>query len=318
MLLAGAEKPQHYPVLAKEVLDLLIPEKGELKVIDGTVGYGGHSSLILKKNSDAVLLGIDRDGEALKAARENLKFAGDRVHLQKGKFSDLANFAAEIGWLSVDVVLLDLGVSSPQLDSPGRGFSLRQNGPLDMRMDCETSKTAADILNSYDANELEKIFREYGEIKHAKKLANAIVARRNEKKWTETMEFAEFCNSLLGQQRRPGLQAATLCFQALRIAVNEELSELEKVLPKAIKILSPGGKIAVISFHSLEDRIVKNFFKMEAKDCICPPENFVCACHHHKTLEIVTKKPITASKEECMNNPRSACAKLRVAIKKTI
>ncbi len=307
---------RHFPVLSREILREMIPEHGPLKVIDGTVGYGGHSSLILKKNPEAVLLGIDRDCEALENARKILMFAGERVRLMKDCYSNLVERAAENGWFSADVVLLDLGISSPQIDSPERGFSYSLDGPLDMRMAPESGKTAADILNSSGEGELERIFREYGEIRESRRLARVICADREiGKRWNGTADFADFCNRILGRRRRPGLQAATLCFQALRIAVNNELKELEKALPLALEVLAPGGKIAVISFHSLEDRIVKNFFRRESKDCLCPPENFTCICGHRKRLELITKKPITAEPDEIEENRRSSSAKLRIAEK---
>lgn len=302
-------------MLAKEVLKLLIPHEDPCKIIDGTVGYGGHSSLILNTHRKAVLLGLDRDAEAIGHAEKILEFAGERVHLKKDNFSNLAECAAGIGWLSVDAVLLDLGISSPQIDSAERGFSLRLNGPLDMRMDCQARKTASHILNNASENELERIFREYGEIHRAGGLAAAILERRKSKPWETTLEFADFCNKHLGRQRRFGLQAATLCFQALRIEVNNELEELKKALESALKILSHGGRIAVISFHSIEDRIVKQFFHRESSDCVCPPEIPVCSCGHKKQLKVITKKPLTPSAEEIELNRRSSSAKLRVAEK---
>ena len=305
----------HIPVLAREVLEYLIPETGECRVIDCTVGYGGHSSLILAKNRKAVLLGIDRDDEAIAAAEEVLKFAAGRFSLSRGNFSDLAELAAGKRWLSADVVLMDLGVSSPQIDSPRRGFSFKHDGPLDMRMDCHADRTASRFLNTAGVEDLEFAFREYGEIRESRRLARKIVERRNEKAWFGTLEFADFCNSVLGRQRRPGLQAATLCFQALRIAVNSELQELEKALPKAVELLRPGGRIAVISFHSLEDRIVKRYFVSEARDCICPPGLPVCCCGHKKILKIITRRPLEAGRDEVQENRRAGSAKMRVAEK---
>ncbi len=305
----------HVPVLADEVLELLVPADRPLKVIDGTLGCGGHSERILRKNTQAVLLGIDRDEESIKKAKEVLKFAEDRVRLVKGRFSGLAEHAAGIGWLSADAVLLDVGVSSVQLDTPGRGFSHRLDGPLDMRMDSQEGRTASRILNGESEEELARIFREYGEIREARRLAGAVVERRRSKPWFGTLEFAEFCNGLLGPRRRPGLQAATLCFQALRIAVNGELDELRKGLEAVRKVLAPGGRMAVISFHSLEDRIVKQFFARESRDCICPPEIPVCVCSHRRSLNVLTRKPVEAGPEERLRNRRSVAAKLRAAEK---
>lgn len=312
-----SEKIRHIPVLAKEVLNLLIPASGLCRVVDGTLGDGGHSSLILKKNTAAELLGIDRDGNALARAEKVLSFAAGRIHLKKDKFSNLSACISEIGlgWLSVDAVLLDLGVSSFQIDSENRGFSHRLNGPLDMRMDQQSHNTAGRILNESPIEELERIFREYGEIRKSRRLAEAIVRRRRKKPWMRTSELAELCEKIIGHSRPGRLPAPTLCFQALRIAVNNELEELKKGLEEALALLSPGGRLAVISFHSLEDRIVKRFFQKEAGTCLCPPEFPVCICNHHPKLKIITKKPITPTEEEIKTNRRAASAKLRVAEK---
>lgn len=308
-------KFEHRPVLQQEVLDLLIVKPGPLKIIDGTVGYGGHSSLILKNNAEAVLLGIDRDSEALAASKKVLSFAGERIHLIKDSFSNLGACAAGLGWHSVDALLLDLGVSSPQIDNPKRGFSYRLNGPLDMRMDGQSRETASRILNTYPYDELERIFREYGEILKSRKLAEEIVQRREKIQWMYTSELAELCNSIPGISRRGGPPAPSLCFQALRIEVNKELEELSKALVDGVRLLSKGGRIAVISFHSLEDRIVKQYFKRMACSCLCPPGLPVCICGHRRSLKIITKKPVTATENEISVNRRAAPAKLRVAEK---
>jgi 16S rRNA (cytosine1402-N4)-methyltransferase len=244
-----------------------------------------------------------------------LQFATGRVHLERGKFSDLKELVAKVGWTSADIVLFDLGVSSPQLDDPRRGFSLRLDGPLDMRMDQRSPSTASRLINNSSQKELEEIFRKYGEIRKAGKLAKAIVERREKKPFTRTLELTELCERVLGKSIPGRLPSPTLCFQALRIAVNEELNEIEKALQAALDLLVPGGKIAAISFHSLEDRIVKNFFKRETLDCICPPGMPACICDKKPRLKILTKKPLTATKEEIERNPRASCAKLRVAEK---
>ncbi|MDD2403548.1 MAG: 16S rRNA (cytosine(1402)-N(4))-methyltransferase RsmH [Victivallaceae bacterium] len=304
----------HYPVLHWEVVEYLTWRKGCVKIVDGTLGCGGHSSLILKENRQAELLGIDRDGDALRRATEVLRFAEERIHLFRGNFSDLKEYAAELEWNSVDAVLLDLGVSSPQIDDAGRGFSLRFNGPLDMRMDQRNPVTAARILNLESEEELGQIFRDYGEVRQWRRLAREVVRRRQLKAFDTTSDFAEFCEKILGKARPGRLPTPTLVFQALRIAVNNELSELEDGLEAALEILAPGGRLAVISFHSLEDRIVKNFFRDLERDCICPPKCPVCICGGGRAkLKILTKKPVTASSDERAENSRSGCAKLRVA-----
>ena len=311
--LGVVNKMEHIPVMPDEVIKYLVPEKGSFRMVDGTLGCAGHSSMILNLNANAELLGIDRDSEAIRKAGKILEFAGNRVKLVRDSFSNLAEQVIGTGWLPVDAVLLDLGVSSPQIDNPERGFSLRMDGPLDMRMDGTASLTAARVLNNYSEEELERIFRDFGEIRESRKLARAVVARRGEKAWSRTKELKELCEAILGTSRKKSIPAATLCFQALRICVNNELEELKKGLRGAVEVIRPGGRIAVISFHSLEDRIVKNFFKRESIDCLCPPGLPVCICGHKPLLKLITKKPVTASEREITNNPRAASAKLRVA-----
>ena len=254
------------------------PGNEPCRLIDGTLGCGGHSSLILKANPQAQLLGIDRDGDALERAGEILDFAADRITLKRGNFSELADFSREVEWDSVDAILLDIGISSPQIDDAERGFALRLDGPLDMRMDKRSPLTASRLLNNSSETELARIFYEYGEEKRSRRLARAIAERREEKPFERTLEFAEFCEKVLGKSRPGKLPTPTKIFQALRIAVNDELGELKKALHDAIPLLKSGGRLAVISFHSLEDRIVKEFFREQAASCICPPGLPVCAC----------------------------------------
>lgn len=306
----------HYPVLHREVTEFLSWKSGPVRVIDGTLGCGGHSSLILRGNPQAEVLGIDRDDDALARAARVLAFAGGRVRLVRGDFSDLDALAGEAGWNEADAVLLDLGISSPQIDDAGRGFSLRLNGPLDMRMDRRNPDSASRLLNRMPEEELGRIFRDYGEIQRWRTLARAVVERRAVRLFDTTADFAGFCESVLGKARPGRLPTPTLCFQALRIAVNDELGELERGLAAARRIVSPGGRLAVISFHSLEDRMVKNFFRQAEADCICPPKCPVCICGGGRaTLKVLTKKPVTAAPDELAENSRSACAKLRVAEK---
>jgi 16S rRNA (cytosine1402-N4)-methyltransferase len=301
--------------MAGEVLKYLVVKDGPVRFIDGTVGGGGHSSLILKKNLQAEVLGIDRDNEALARARTELSFAQNRIHLCRGQFSRLTDFAERNGWRSVDGILLDLGVSSLQLDDPERGFSHRLDGPLDMRMDRRSARTACRLLNQAPAEELAGIFREYGEIREHRRLAAAIVARRAQKPWSGTLELAALCEAVLGKSVPGKLPRPTLCFQALRLAVNDELAELDQALAAALALLVPGGRLAVISFHSLEDRMVKQFFQVAARDCVCPPGLPICVCKHRRELQIITRKPLRAAPEEVRDNRRAAPAKLRVAEK---
>ncbi|MCK5843974.1 MAG: 16S rRNA (cytosine(1402)-N(4))-methyltransferase RsmH [Victivallales bacterium] len=306
----------HIPVLAEEVLEYVLPsEKSKpFRAVDGTVGYGGHGSLILRGDATAELLGIDHDVEALRHAEDALSFAGDRVRLIQGAFSSIEERVISSGWHLVDAVLLDIGVSSPQIDTPVRGFSFRSEGPLDMRMDKSSGKTAARVLNNYSEEGLALMFKRYGELKGSGKLARAIVERRKNRPWSGTLELAELCEQTLGgATRKRSVPPATLCFQALRIEVNDELEELKKALEGAVRILNRGGRLVVITFHSLEDRIVKQFFREKAAECLCPPGLPACVCGQIPSLRILTRKPITASEDELKTNRRAASAKLRAA-----
>ncbi|MFO7820712.1 MAG: 16S rRNA (cytosine(1402)-N(4))-methyltransferase RsmH [Lentisphaeria bacterium] len=304
----------HVPVLAEEVGSYLTSEAYQC-LVDGTLGCGGHAKALLQAMPQARLLGIDRDDRALKLASGNLAEFGDRVIFKRGGYSAMKNFVDEIGWQSIDAVLLDLGMSSLQLDDPVRGFSFQADGPLDMRMDRRSRTTAAAILNKYDETEIARIFREYGEERHARKLAKAIVHRRVEKPWTRTGELAEFIRSRAGGGYHQRQRAPMRCFQALRIAVNKELEELQTGLDDAFDLLAPGGRLAVISFHSLEDRMVKQKFKYEAAACVCPPGLPECRCGKQVRANILTRKPIEADAGEIEQNRRAASAKLRVAEK---
>ena len=307
---------EHISVLNNEVLEhLTFAPDAPARLIDGTLGGGGHSFALLEKYPQLELLGIDRDENALEAASERLKVFGSRFTAVKGNYSELASLAAEHGWESVDGILLDIGVSSPQIDTAERGFSWRENGPLDMRMDQTSPLTAARLLNRTGEEELGRIFRDYGELKFWRKLAAAVVARREESPFAETADLVRLCDDVLGKARKGELPRPTLVFQALRIAVNDELGELEKGLSAAHAMLRQGGRLAVISFHSLEDRIVKNFMRDAAKDCVCPPGLPVCCCNHRATLKLVTRHAVAANRQELEQNRRSAPAKLRVAEK---
>ncbi|MCQ2377899.1 MAG: 16S rRNA (cytosine(1402)-N(4))-methyltransferase RsmH [Victivallaceae bacterium] len=306
----------HIPVLPREVTDFLVFPPGKpTRLIDGTVGGGSHSALLLERNPQLEVLGIDRDEDALCAAEKKLDFARDRVYLRRGNYSSMFDFADELDWEKVDGILLDIGVSSPQLDKPERGFSWRFDGPLDMRMDNRSEVTAARLLNRASEDELGRIFSEYGEFKGARRLAREIVTRRGSEPFGSTADLVKICDETLGRSRPGKLPAPTLVFQALRIAVNDELGELKKTLGAALPRLNRGGRIAVISFHSLEDRIVKEFFRRESTECLCPPGLPVCRCGHHAQLAILTKKPVEADETERRENPRSNCAKMRVAEK---
>jgi len=252
----------------------------------------------------------------LDACGRRLSSFGARVKLKQGGYSAMAGYAAELGWREADGVVLDLGVSSHQLDTARRGFSHRADGPLDMRMDRTEAVTAAAILNTAAEGELVRIFRDYGEEKRARRVAAAVVARRREKPIMRTGEFAELAEQAVGHALRGRLPPATRCFQALRIAVNRELQELEEGLRAASALLRDGGRLVVISFHSLEDRMVKNSFREAARSCVCPPDFPVCRCGKESELTILTRKPLRPTAAEVERNRRAAPARLRAAEKK--
>ena len=304
----------HIPVLFQPVISL-IAEHSPQRIIDATIGGGGHAKGLLEQLPNAQLLGIDRDDTAIAAASQNLEPFKDRVTIRKGVFSDMKAIAQSIGWDHADAVLMDIGVSSPQIDDPQRGFSFRMDGPLDMRMNQNDTTTAAVLLNTASQEELETIIRDFGEEHKARFIAHEIVKRREKKPWETTGELNQLLEKIVGFKGQHGLPPATRTFQALRIAVNHELDELSDALKNALELLAPNGILAVITFHSLEDRIVKRFFQYEAATCVCPPKMPICTCGKIQAIEILTRKPITADEEELKNNPRAACAKFRAAIK---
>lgn len=301
----------HTPVLLAAVVSGLAPRAGGVYV-DGTLGAGGHAEAILRASEpDGRLLGFDRDPSALEAACERLAAFGERVVTVHASYQEMGKFAPTLGVGQVDGVLLDLGISSLQLDDPVRGFAFQHDGPLDMRFDSTADiPTAADLVNTLSEAAIAQVLREYGEERYAKRIARAIVAARP---LHTTEELAAVvAGAALGRARRK-IHPATRTFQALRIAVNDELGTLKRTLPIAMSLLRPGGRLAIISFHSLEDRIVKRFIQRESQGCVCPPEQPLCTCNHRATLRGVIRKPITATEEEIAANPRARSAKLRIA-----
>jgi 16S rRNA (cytosine1402-N4)-methyltransferase len=300
----------HQPVLLGEIIDALSPKSGGI-YLDGTVGAGGHSAAILKASSPkGRLLGLDVDPNALTLAEQALAPFNNRFQLIKANFGEMEIITRQAGFFPCDGILLDLGVSSIQLDQSDRGFSFRSDGPLDMRMDPELPENAADLVNNLPAEELADIIYRFGEERRSRVIARAILRARP---IFSTAELAEVVSKAYGGRRGARIHPATRTFQALRIAVNQELDMLLVALPQALRLLAPGGRLAVISFHSLEDRIVKEFFKKEATDCLCPPEQPVCTCHHRASIRIMTKKPIEPTQAEIDGNPRARSAKLRAA-----
>ena len=304
---------EHVPVLLEQVLFWLEPEKKK-RILDGTVGLGGHAYHLLNR-SGAELLGIDLDQDALHKAKSNLEKFGSRVHLFWGSYVDFDLFMDQLGWDKLDGVLLDLGVSSLQLDRPEKGFSFLREGPLDMRMDCTQGESAYQLVNQASFERLKNILWTYGEEPLAGRIARFIVDARSQRKIETTLDLARIVEKAYPPARRAKSRKhpATKTFQALRLAVNSELDNLRHFLDKILSFLAPKGRIGIISFHSLEDRIVKHFFKERAKACLCPPEVVVCQCDHRPELKILTRKPITAENKEIALNPRSRSAKLRVA-----
>lgn len=297
----------HIPVLYQEALEGLALRGGG-RYIDATLGGGGHAEGMLAGSSPAgLLLGVDLDPEAVAIARTRLAQFGDRARLVEGDFRDLSRIAADQGFDPCDGVLLDLGMSSAQLVQSDRGFSYREAGPLDMRFSPRLETTASDLVNQLAEPELAKIFHRYGEEPKARAIARAVVRQRP----VETTDrLARIVAGVLGRRRR---HPARRVFQALRIAVNDELGALEAVLPQAVSLLRAGGRLAVIAFHSLEDRIVKRFMKREAQDCICERELPVCICQHRASVRILTRRPVRAGPDEVAQNPRARSGRLRVA-----
>lgn len=307
---------EHTPVLAAEVIRHLACRPGG-RYIDGTVGGGGHAVAILEASRpDGQLLGIDRDPQALRAAAERLAPYAERVTLVRGNFAQMEDLAMAAGWYEANGILLDLGVSSPQLDTPGRGFSYQHEAPLDMRMDPSIKQTAADLVNQASEAELTRILREYGEERWASRISRFIVAARRREPIVTTMQLVEIIKAAIpAGGRREGGHPARRTFQALRIAVNDELRSLERGLAAACRLLAPGGRLVVISFHSLEDRLVKRFFQERSRGCVCPPGLPVCACGRRAELRVLTRRAVVPAGPEVEANPRARSARLRAAVK---
>ena len=305
---------KHTPIMLKEVIEGLDIKKDGIYV-DCTIGGAGHSLEIVKRLKNGKLYGFDRDSEAIETSRKRLKDYADKVVLTKMNYKDAPSFLKENGTIKIDGVLIDLGISSYQIDEGKRGFSFLHNGRLDMRMgQDEDTLTAFYIVNSYSEEKLIDIFYKYGEEEFAKVIAKNIVKKRQEKQIETTFELRDIIEESLPKKviySRGG--ASKKVFQAIRIEVNGELVGLDKCLEDFIDMLNVGGRMAVLTFHSLEDRIVKNVFKLESIDCICPPKTPICICHHKAKIKLVNRKPVMASEQEQKENSRSTSAKLRLA-----
>ena len=308
--------PFHRAVMLMEAIASLNCRQGGM-YLDGTVGGGGHAYGILEGTApDGILVGIDLDDDALLESRKRLDVFGNRKFLVKGNYSDIKAILAGLGIERVDGILLDLGVSSHQLERAERGFSFSLDAPLDMRMNQEGNLTAADIVNGFTGDKLRKIIRDYGEEMRYAKVVSAILARRKTSPIKTTGELARVVLSAVHERSKRGkIHPATKTFQAIRIAVNDELANLYKAIDDGVDSLNSGGRLSVISFHSLEDRIVKNAFRAWGKGCICPPDLPLCICDRDAKLKVLTKKPVTPSEEEIKINPRARSAKLRTALR---
>lgn len=307
--------PFHISVMLHEAVDLLDCKQGGVYV-DGTLGGGGHACEILKRTSpDGILIGIDCDDDAIESSRKRLQSFGGRSILVNRNFVEMKSILEDLDIDQVDGILLDLGVSSHQLEEGTRGFSFSKKAPLDMRMDQSRNRTAADIVNDSSEGELKDIIKKYGEEREAGRIARAIARQRKVLPLKTTTELAELIASVKRVRSRHKIHPATKTFQALRIAVNEELQNLHKSLDDAVDLLRKEGRLSVISFHSLEDRVVKDFFRLGEKDCICPPDFPVCRCNKVKTLKVLTRKPVTPGEGELKANPRARSAKLRAAMR---
>ncbi len=298
----------HRPVLYHEIIHALQPHPGG-RYVDGTLGAGGHARGILEASSpDGLLLGLDLDPKAIEIAQRELKEFGNRAIVIQDSYTTLADHIKKLGWKKVNGIVLDLGVSSMQIDSPQRGFSFQQEGPLDMRFDPELPKSASQLVNTLSERELADLIWQYGEEPRVRQIARAIYQSRPIQ---TTLQLASVITSVIHLQ--PGrIHPATLTFQALRIAVNDELNNISRVLPLAVGSLNNGSKLAVISFHSLEDRIVKQYFKLESVDCICPPRQPECTCGHKASLKLINRQVIRPGERETKENPRARSARLRI------
>ena len=305
----------HVSVLLDECIEGL-DIKPDGTYVDGTLGGAGHSSQIAKRLTTGHHIGIDRDPVALKAAGERLAPYGDRVTLVHSNFCEIRQVLEDLDIPGVDGILLDLGVSSPQLDDSSRGFSYMADAPLDMRMNSEDTLSAYDVVNTWSQEELKRILFDYGEERYAPRIASAICSRREEKAIETTLELVDVIRSAMpAAALREKQHPAKRSFQAIRIAVNDELGSVEKVMRDAIPCLNPGGRLAVITFHSLEDRIVKNAMAAASKGCTCPPNFPVCVCGKKPQVKLITRKPIVSGDEELDRNPRARSAKLRICEK---
>jgi 16S rRNA (cytosine1402-N4)-methyltransferase len=301
----------HQPVLYNEIIHLLQPHRAG-RYVDGTLGAAGHAWGILKTSEpDGLILGFDIDDHALQLARARLEEFGNRAKLVHDSFTNLANQLTAMGWGKVDGILLDLGLSSMQLDTPERGFSFRQDALLDMRFDLRNPVRAVNLVNNLSEKELADLLYTFGEERRSRKVARAIIRARPIE---TTLQLANVVADATSSGRR-GMHPATRTFQALRIAVNQELDALQEVLPQAVDSLNPNGRLAVISYHSLEDRIVKQFFRRESTACICPPKQPVCDCGHLASIRRITRRPVRPQKDEIERNPRARSARLRVVEK---
>lgn len=306
-------KFEHIPVLLNEVIDGLNIKPDGIYV-DGTLGGAGHSIEIAKRLTSGKLIGIDQDINAINKAKEVLKDYLDKVILVHDNYSNIERVLRDLNIDGVDGILLDIGVSSHQLDEDERGFSHNKDARLDMRMDTTSDFSAWDVVNKYSKEELERIIKIYGEERWAKRIAEFIVEYRKNKTVDTTLELVEIIKKAIPEKARAsGHHPAKKTFQAIRIEVNDELRVLEKSIAVMVRLLNTGGRLCIITFHSLEDRIVKQSFVYLNKDCICPPETPICVCDKQKEIEILTKKPIVPTKEEIKRNPRSRSAKLRIA-----
>ena len=306
---------RHESVLLQECVRYLDIDPAGIYV-DGTLGMGGHAEAVAQKLTSGLLIGIDRDDRALASSRERLAGFGNKVRLVKGSFGDLSQILDSLGVSQVNGMLFDLGVSSPQLDDKSRGFSYMQDAPLDMRMDETAPLTARDVLNTYSEAELRSIFWRYGEERYAGRIAEAVVAARQTTPLETTGQFVEIIRSTMpAAALREKQHPAKRCFQAVRIEVNDELGQLERMLDQAPDRLAVGGRLCVISFHSLEDRLVKEAIRKRENGCTCPPDFPVCTCGFVKTLRSVTRKPVIPGGEELARNPRARSARLRIAEK---